>query len=344
LALVMAPTRELTQQIEREIVRLSKYSTIRTVSIVGGQSIDEQWSRVRQGCDVIVATPGRMLDCMDRRYVVLNQCNYIVLDEADRMIDLGFEIQLNKILESMATLLKVESETEATTTTNSIVSGKHRVTSMYSATMPSEVETLAKKFLRHPVIVSIGDKESRINKRITQKVLYINESQKKKRVVEIVRQNQGPFIIFVNIRALCDVVSNELYHAGYRAMVLHGGRSQDAREAALKQFRDGQFPVLVATDVAGRGIDVPGVKHVINYDMPNSIDKYCHRIGRTGRAGTSGTATTFLTDGDEDVMYDLKRYLLATEQEVPRQLEKNPMADIKPGSGVAPPKRKRRRE
>jgi len=336
LALIMAPTRELAQQIEREAERLAKYCEMKIVSIVGGQNIEAQGFKVRQGCDIIIATPGRMLDCMENRYVVLNQCNYIVLDEADRMIDLGFESQLNGILESMATLLKAEKEEELeqqiASKTNGSVVVNYRVTSMYSATMPTEVEDIAKKFLRHPVIVTIGDKDSRVNMRITQNVIFMTEAKKKKKLVEILRRNEGPFIIFVNIRATCDVVRRVLRESHYRCGVLHGGIRQDAREAALQDFRDKRFPILVATDVAGRGIDIPGVKHVVNFDMSSTIERYCHRIGRTGRAGKTGIATTFLTEKDESVMYDLKQYLTKTKQDIPRELEKNPAANKFPGA------------
>ena len=165
--------------------------------------------------------------------------------------------------------------------------------------------------------------------RITQNVIFMMESQKKRKILDILRQNQGPFIVFVNIRANCDVVNRELNRSGFRAVAIHGGKNQENRQRALRDFRDSKFPILVATDVAGRGIDVPNVKHVLNYDMPNSIEKYTHRIGRTGRAGKSGMSTTFLTEDDEDVMYDLKQHLVFTKQNIPRELEKNPRANQK---------------
>jgi len=348
LALIMAPTRELAIQIETETKKIARHTSIRVVSIVGGVSIQEQGFKVREGCDIIIATPGRMLDCMSNRYVVLNQCNYIVLDEADRMVDMGFEPQVNEIMNSMATLLKAENEEEMERqiaekhlTSDSNIVLNYRVTSMYSATMPTEVEKLAKTFLRHPVIVSIGDKESRVNMRIKQDVIFMTESQKKKKILEILRQNRGPFMVFVNIRTNCDVVNRELNRSGYRAVAIHGGKNQEARQRALREFREGKFPILVATDVAGRGIDVPNVKHVVNYDMPNSIEKYTHRIGRTGRAGKSGMSTTFLTEHDEDVMYDLKKHLEFTNQAICRELEKNPKANTRPGEFSGGDKKKK---
>ena len=155
-----------------------------------------------------------------------------------------------------------------------------------------------------------------------------------RKILDILRQNQGPFIVFVNIRANCDVVNRELNRSGFRAVAIHGGKNQESRQRALRDFRDGKFPILVATDVAGRGIDVPNVKHVLNYDMPNSIEKYTHRIGRTGRAGKEGLASTFLTEDDSEIFYSLVEYLRSTKADVPSALARHPMSKVKPGDIV----------
>lgn len=361
LALVMAPTRELALQIEQETIKLSKFtslgampdregSTLRTLSVVGGQNIEDQAFRLREGVDVIIGTPGRLMDCLENHYLVLNQCNYVVLDEADRMIDMGFEPQVVAVLENMGSLLKSENEEEMEQQLSLAASGRgllhnFRVTSMFSATMPPEVERLAKTFLRHPAVVKIGDEESGKNKRIDQRVLFMKPAKKKDKLMEVLRDilsaqprsrkervvDGQKVIVFVNIKKECDIVYKAVSNAGFRATILHGGKSQDQREESLKGFREGYCDVLVATDVAGRGLDIPDVTHVVNYDLPSKIQNYTHRIGRTGRAGKEGIAISFLTDGDEEIMYDLKQYLVATNMPVPSELASHPSAKAAPG-------------
>ncbi|OQS00209.1 DEAD/DEAH box RNA helicase [Thraustotheca clavata] len=350
LALVMAPTRELAMQIEQETMKLAKYTvigegnfahTIKTVSVVGGQSKEEQAFKVREGIDIIIGTPGRLNDVLENRYLVLNQCNYVVLDEADRMIDMGFEQQVIDVLESMGTLLKSENEDELERQLTIDSQFKYRVTMMFSATMPSEVERLAKTFLRHPSIVKIGDETSGKNKRIDQQVWYMNGGKKRQKLLETLRdtlRGKGKkdagtkIIVFVNVKKECDTIARAVGSEGYRATILHGGKSQDQREESLKGFRDGTYEILVATDVAGRGLDIPDVTHVINYDVPSKIQNYCHRIGRTGRAGKDGVAISFLTEQDEEIMYDLRMYLEACEMPVPKELAHHAMAKAPAGA------------
>lgn len=358
LALVMAPTRELALQIEQEAIKLCKHTSvgipekehvIKTLSVVGGQSIEDQAFKLREGVDIIIGTPGRLMDCLENHYLVLNQCNYVVLDEADRMIDMGFEPQVVAVLENMGSLLKSENEEEMEQQISLAVEGKDhrfRVTTMFSATMPTEVERLAKTFLRHPAIVKIGDEDSSKNKRIDQRVLFMRAAKKKSKVVEVLggilrdqpksrkeKAADGPkIIVFVNIKKECDVVAKMLSNEGFRITVLHGGKSQDQREESLKGFREGYCDVLVATDVAGRGLDIPDVTHVINYDLPSKIQNYSHRIGRTGRAGKEGIAISLLTDEDEDIMFDLKQYLVSTNMPVPQELASHPSAKAAPGA------------
>jgi ATP-dependent RNA helicase DDX23/PRP28 len=356
LSIIMAPARELAQQIETETVKIAQFLEVSVVSMVGGQSIHDQGFKIREGCDVLIATPGRVIDALENHYVVLNQCNYIVLDEADRMIDMGFESQVNKVMDSMATLLKAEHEEEALEQAKKSETGEqlYRVTSLYSATMPPGVERVAKRYLRAPCIIRIGDEESGKNKRIDQRVLWMTEAEKKKKLLQVLEQFRREYkpadgeerdevlrtIVFVNQKKACDVVARALQKANFFPTVLHGGRNQDAREAALADFKAGEFDILVATDVAGRGLDIPNVRHVINFDMANDIEKYTHRIGRTGRAGKSGVATTFLTEEDEDVFYGLKQHLKATGSKIPRELDTDPKANAKPGEFVEPRKRK----
>ncbi|KAJ1688638.1 hypothetical protein LUZ63_012793 [Rhynchospora breviuscula] len=327
-AVVMAPTRELAQQIEDETVKFAHYLGIKVVSIVGGQSIEEQGFRIRQGCEVVIATPGRLLDCLERRYAVLNQCNYVVLDEADRMMDMGFEPQVVGVLDAMpSSNLKPENEDEELDAKKI-----YRTTYMFSATMPPAVERLARKYLRNPVVVTIGT-PGKATDLISQHVIMLKESEKMPRLEKILHElGDKTAIVFCNTKKSADVRAKELDKLGFKVTTLHGGKSQDQREISLEGFRNKRFNVLVATDVAGRGIDIPDVAHVINYEMPSSIDMYTHRIGRTGRAGKTGIATTFLTLHDTDVFYDLKQMLIQSNSPIPPELARHEASKFKPGT------------
>lgn len=335
-AVVMAPTRELAQQIEDETVKFAHYLGIKVVSIVGGQSIEEQGFKIRQGCEVVIATPGRLIDCLERRYAVLNQCNYVVLDEADRMIDMGFEPQVMGVLDAMpSSNLKPENEDEELDAKKI-----YRTTYMFSATMPPAVERLARKYLRNPVVVTIGT-AGKATDLITQHVMMVKESEKLPRLQRLLDElGDKTAIVFINTKKAVDTLAKNLDKNGYRVTTLHGGKSQEQREISLEGFRTKRYNVMVATDVAGRGIDIPDVAHVINYDMPGNIEMYTHRIGRTGRAGKTGTATTFLTLHDTEVFYDLKQMLIQSNSAVPPELARHEASKFKPGSVPdRPPKR-----
>lgn len=320
LALVMAPTRELAQQIEIECRKLCRHAGISSVSVVGGASIQEQGHTIREGIDVIIGTPGRLIDALEQSYMVLHQCRYVVLDEADRMIDLGFEPQVTAVFEAMGGRGKEHevAEAEAATAAAAAAAGKGalaataaaaaapasaaassasaRTTHMFTATMPAEVERLAKRFMRAPATVKIGDEDSGKNARITQEVIFLpSEARKRAKLLEVLARCPRPVIVFVNAKKQCDVVARDIEEHGFSVTVLHSGKAQDLREGSLADFKAGGFDILVATDVAGRGLDIPDVAQVINYDMPSEIDRYTHRIGRTGRAGESGLAVSFVT-------------------------------------------------
>jgi len=330
-ALIMAPVRELALQIEEECKKFARYTPFRTVCLVGGQNIGAQGIQLEQGCEVIIATPGRMIDCLRNRYAVLNQCNYVVLDEADRMIDMGFISQVNEVLESMPqSLMKSEDENEA----RKQEEDKNRIfrtTIMYSATMPTEMESLARTFLRHPAYVAIGEVGKAVD-RIKQRVIFVHsESEKNSKLLDIIENGpEPPIIVFANTKKTCDMISKKLNLSGYPTTVLHASKSQEKREYALEAFRDGRFDILVATDVAGRGLDIQGVTHVINYDLPKMQSHYIHRIGRTGRAGLDGLATSFISDDDTSIMWFLKKTLTAAGQPVPNELAKHPAAQFNP--------------
>jgi ATP-dependent RNA helicase DDX23/PRP28 len=335
LALVMAPTRELALQIHGELDKLlSRQNQIQTAAIVGGQPIQQQAQMLRTGVHIVVGTPGRINECIEMAYCVLNQCCYIVMDEADRMIDMGFAPQMESILDAMGGSIKSENEEETyQQELEDLKKGgvaRHRLTAMFSATMPLEVERIAKQYLRHPAIVSIGDQDSGKNARITQKIIFLSSPAQKEKALRDRLSDSRFFrekvLVFVNEKRHADQVGRLVERIGRPCVVLHGGKSQEQREENLEKFRRGGV-VMVATDVAGRGLDIPDVAHVINYDLPTrSIENYTHRIGRTGRAGKTGLATSFITDADEGIMAPLKAYLESTGNDVPDRLSRHPAA------------------
>ncbi|XP_044743410.1 probable ATP-dependent RNA helicase DDX23 [Chrysoperla carnea] len=346
-ALILAPTRELAQQIEDETNKFGQPLGIRTVVVVGGLSREEQGFRLRLGCEVVIATPGRLIDVLENRYLVLNQCTYIVLDEADRMIDMGFEPDVQKILEYMpVTNLKPDTEEAEDTTVllaNYNTKKKYRQTVMFTATMPPAVERLARTYLRRPAVVYIGS-IGKPTERTEQIVHIMGESDKRKKLMEILSRGvEPPIIIFVNQKKGADVLAKGLEKLGYNACTLHGGKGQEQREYALATLKSGGKDILVATDVAGRGIDIKDVSMVINYDMAKTIEDYTHRIGRTGRAGKTGIAISFCTKDDSQLFYDLRLMLQASPVSTcPSELLNHPEAQHRPGA--APPQPKKRRD
>lgn len=344
-AIIMAPTRELAQQIEEETNKFGTPLGIRTVVVVGGLSREEQGFRLRLGCEIVIATPGRLIDVLENRYLVLNQCTYIVLDEADRMIDMGFEPDVQKILEFMpVTNLKPDTEEAEDATKlmeNFYTKKKYRQTVMFTATMPVAVERLARTYLRRPATVYIGS-IGKPTERTEQIVYIVSEKEKRKKLIELLSRGvEPPIIIFVNKKKGVDVLAKGLEKLNYNACTLHGGKGQEQREYALASLKQGTKDILVATDVAGRGIDIKDVSMVINYDMAKSIEDYTHRIGRTGRAGKTGIAVSFCTPDDSAIFYDLKQCILNSPVSTcPPELMNHPDAQHKPGTVVT----KKRRE
>ncbi|EDS26588.1 pre-mRNA-splicing ATP-dependent RNA helicase PRP28 [Culex quinquefasciatus] len=344
-AIILAPTRELAQQIEEETQKFGQPLGIRTVVVVGGLSREEQGFRLRLGCEIVIATPGRLIDVLENRYLVLNQCTYIVMDEADRMIDMGFEPDVQKILEYMpVTNLKPDTEEAEDATKlmeNFNTKKKYRQTVMFTATMPPAVERLARTYLRRPATVYIGS-VGKPTERTEQIVHIVTENEKRKKLMEILSRGvEPPCIIFVNQKKGADVLAKGLEKLGYNACTLHGGKGQEQREYALASLKNGSKDILVATDVAGRGIDIKDVSLVINYDMAKTIEDYTHRIGRTGRAGKTGCAISFCTKDDSHLFYDLKQIIVASPvSSCPPELMNHPDAQHKPGTVVT----KKRRE
>lgn len=339
-SIILAPTRELAQQIEAEAKKFTAHLGFTVVSIVGGHSLEEQAYAIRNGAEIIIATPGRLVDCIERRMLVLSQCCYVIMDEADRMIDLGFEEPVNKILDALpvANAKPDTEEAENPQAMSQHLGGKdrYRQTMMYTATMPSAVERIAKKYLRRPAIVNIGNVGEAVET-VEQRVEFVSgEDKRKKRLAEILssREFRPPIIVFVNIKRNCDAVARDIKQMGFSAVTLHGSKTQEQREAALASLRNGSTDILVATDLAGRGIDVSDVSLIVNFNMATNIESYTHRVGRTGRAGKSGVALTFLGNEDTDVMYDLKQMLMKSSiSRVPEELRKHEAAQSKPVRG-----------
>ncbi|KAI1292817.1 putative ATP-dependent RNA helicase DDX23 [Halotydeus destructor] len=343
-AVILAPTRELAQQIEEETLKFAKTLEIRTVAIIGGISREEQGFKLRLGCEIVIATPGRLIDVLENRYLVLSRCTYVVLDEADRMIDMGFEPDVQKILDFMpATNTKPdtdEAEDETKLIENFHSKHKYRQTVMFTATMPPTVERLARTYLRRPAVVYIGSIGKPVE-RVEQIVHILSEQEKRKRLISILEKGvEPPIIIFVNQKKGVDVLAKSLEKLGYSATTLHGGKGQEQREYALASLKEGSKDILVATDVAGRGIDIKNVSLVINYDMAKSIEDYTHRIGRTGRAGKNGVAISLCTKDDSHLFFDLKALIMSSPiSNCPPELSNHPDAQQKPGA-VTQKKRK----
>jgi len=249
------------------------------------------------------------------------------------MVDMGFEPQVVQILEAMPRdKLKSEQEEEAEKQEKDH-RNNYRTTLMFSATMPPEVERLSRRYLRRAGTIYIGEL-GRAVERIKQEAFWTNtESDKRRKLEKLLEEGPPPpIIIFVNQRRTCDSLSKFLTKLGYKCTILQGGKTQDQREFALQEFKDGRSDILVATDVAGRGIDVKGITHVINYDLPKTIEQYTHRIGRTARAGEKGLATSFITNEDVEIMYYLKKMLQSAGSVVPHELSQHESAQVKPGT------------
>ncbi|KAF8478624.1 P-loop containing nucleoside triphosphate hydrolase protein [Russula ochroleuca] len=333
--LVLAPTRELAQQIESEARKFATPLGFRCVSIVGGRAVEEQQFNLREGAEIIIATPGRLKDVLERHVLVLSQCRYVVMDEADRMVHLGFEADLTFILDKLPSeTMEGEDQSEQMDVDGEtmVKKGRTRVTTLFSATMPPPVERLARKYLKRPAVITIGEAGRAVDT-VEQRVEFvIGEEKKKQRLVEILNsgQYQAPIIVFVNQKKTADMVAKDLNRAGWSAATLHSGKNQEQREASLQSLRSGAADVLVATDLAGRGIDVQDVSLVINFQMAGTIEAYVHRIGRTGRAGKQGTSITFLTNDDDEVMYDLKQEISKSPvSKVPAELARHEAAQHK---------------
>jgi ATP-dependent RNA helicase DDX5/DBP2 len=320
IVLVLAPTRELAVQIDKECQKFCASSNIRTVCLYGGTPKGPQMRDLRDGREIVIATPGRLIDLMECQALNLKRVTYMCLDEADRMLDMGFEDQVRKICGQIR---------------------PDRQTLLWSATWPKSIQHLARDLCRErPVHINIGSQELKANKRIAQYVEIIHGSSwsvgdmKRKRLGELLRSpnvHDKKMIIFTATKRGADDLTRCLRRdMGIQAKGIHGDKSQQERDQVLNEFRGGYCQCLIATDVAGRGLDVKDVKIVINFDMPNNVEDYVHRIGRTGRAGNTGEAYSFFSaDENGKMARELAEILRDAGQQVPQDL----LSCYRPGAG-----------
>ncbi|CAI5738610.1 unnamed protein product [Peronospora destructor] len=313
-ALILSPTRELASQIHDEAKKFCYCTGIAPVVIYGGAEVGRQLRELERGCDLLVATPGRLVDLMERGRISLSCIRFLILDEADRMLDMGFEPQIRRI---------VEQEDMP----------RERQTFMFSATFPREIQRLASDFLREYIFLTVGRVGS-ASKDVKQTVEYIEQYDKEDFLVRFLNQVQdGLILVFVETKRGADFLEDMLCREGFPATSIHGDRSQREREQALASFKSGRTPVLVATDVAARGLDIDGVTQVINFDLPNNIDDYVHRIGRTGRVGNIGYALSMMNEKNRNIAREMYELMSENEQEIPAFLDQMANSGFRGGSG-----------
>lgn len=292
-ALILTPTRELAQQVGEAISDFSsKERRVFSLTVYGGQSIERQISRLRRGVQIVVGTPGRVIDLLERRELVLDQLKLAILDEADEMLSMGFIDDIKKILRQTPS---------------------SRQTACLSATMPREIKDLINNFLTDPIYITVKQKEAAPT-RIDQRLYLVPRGWQKIKALQPILEIEEPdsAIIFVRTKRTASELTSKLQEAGHSVDEYHGNLSQVQRERLVKRFRDGKVKMVVATDIAARGLDVQGLSHVINYDLPDNTETYIHRIGRTGRAGKTGTALAIAQSGDRRAIKQIERRLRAT--------------------------------
>ncbi len=287
-ALVLTPTRELAIQIEESFSAYGRHCGFRHLTVFGGVSQNPQTDALHRGVDILVATPGRLLDLMDQGYINLKHIEYFVLDEADRMLDMGFVHDVKKIIAKLPL---------------------HRQSLFFSATMPKEIVSLANSILKNPVKVEVTPPSSTVDK-IEQSLYFVGRKDKRLLLADILQDKTiKTALVFTRTKHGADKVAYDLHKKGIKSAAIHGNKSQNARQNALNSFKEGKIRVLVATDIAARGIDVDNLSHVFNFDLPNIAETYVHRIGRTARAGASGIAISFCDEEEKEYLYDIQKLI-----------------------------------
>jgi ATP-dependent RNA helicase RhlE len=297
--LVLAPTRELASQIAESARDYARFAHLKVVTVFGGTSVNKNRQEVARGVDVLIATPGRLVDLCEQRALDLSEVEILVLDEADQMMDLGFIHALRQIVKMLPA---------------------KRQTLFFSATMPKAIRQLADQYLTNPAQVSVAPAATTAE-RVEQQVAFCNAGEKQALLTILLREGfaskeMDRVLVFARTKHGSDKVVKKLVNAGIKANAIHGNKSQPQRERALNEFRDGKVRVLIATDIAARGIDVSGVSHVINYELPNVAEQYVHRIGRTARAGAAGIAISFCAPDEKAYLRDIWKLTKASLEEI----------------------------
>lgn len=287
-ALILSPTRELAAQIDERLGAYSEHMDVRHRVIFGGVNQNPQVRALQRGLDVLVATPGRLLDLVGQGHIDLSRIEFFVLDEADRMLDMGFINDIKKVLKLLP---------------------NRRQNLLFSATMPKSIATLAGSFLNDAVMVDVSPKEMTVD-RIQQKIMFVRKADKRRLIVKLIKEQKVKCgIVFTRTKHGANRLVKQLDQSHISAAAIHGNKSQGARTKALEGFKKGSIPILVATDIASRGIDVEGITHVFNYDLPNIPESYVHRIGRTARAGRSGVAYAFCDDSESGYLVGIQNLI-----------------------------------
>ena len=287
-AIILAPTRELAKQIEAVIqTLLVSKSKVKCLSLVGGEPMGKQLNRLRSNPQIIIGTPGRVHDHLNKKSLDLSKANFLILDEMDRMLDMGFSIQIDKILKFIP---------------------KEKQTLMFSATISKSIERLSSKYLNNPERVTVEEDKNDIPK-IEQKIINLSNDEKLPYLVRHIQEKHGLMLVFVKTKRGAKKLAKQLYKEGFEADAIHGDLRQNKRSAVIKKFRSNKIQVLVATDVAARGLDIPNIEHVINYDLPQQAEDFIHRIGRTGRAGAKGQAWSYVTKSDSRKWREIEKIL-----------------------------------
>jgi ATP-dependent RNA helicase RhlE len=285
-ALILTPTRELAIQIHQNLLEYGKYTNQKYNVIFGGVSQNKQTRDLKNGTDILVATPGRLLDLIEQKYLSLSQVGTFVLDEADRMLDMGFMKDIKRILPLLP---------------------KVRHNLFFSATMPSEIQSLANEILRNPKKIEVTP-ESTTVEAISQSVMFVDKKDKANLLVHLIKENHfKKVLVFVGMKHVANKVVEKLLKNSVSAAAIHGNKSQNARQKAILDFSEGRVKVLVATDIASRGIDIDGISHVINYELSNIAESYVHRIGRTARAGSLGSAISLVTQDEKSYLVNIEK-------------------------------------